>query len=408
MKKFISLALCGLAFCSVSAQQANVDQAKKLAGKTDKISEARSLINQALQNPETANQAQTYYVAGKIEWDAFDKEQAASMITGKLDTLNMGKELVNGYNYYMQVFPLDNETNAKGEVKPKFTKELKGKISKKHDDFFNMGALLLERVSYYPTAFEAFMIYGDMPDEEVFKDVKFNIKDANRSRGAAYYYAGRAAFSSNNVEGAIEAFNKTIQQNYDGYDENNLPAQEYAIECWRAILAKDTTRAAEAHQNIYELALNGYNTYGNKRPNFLLYLVDEMNSQGKSQETLPILAEAIQNNPDKPEYYYARAVIYDNLNKDEECIEDYMKAVSLEDVNYNIIKAAIRKLFLVGQAKLNAIEINDPEYKSKRDNVKKNYLQEAQNLVRKAETLPDYPAGDLNYLEENINYLLGE
>lgn len=52
MKKFLTFALCMAAVGSMSAQKAVVDQAQKLAGKSDKISEARALINQAIANPE--------------------------------------------------------------------------------------------------------------------------------------------------------------------------------------------------------------------------------------------------------------------------------------------------------------------------------------------------------------------
>ena len=59
MKKVITMALCLTAVGSLSAQKVNVDNAKKLSGKFDKIEEARTLIRQAMENPETANDAQT-------------------------------------------------------------------------------------------------------------------------------------------------------------------------------------------------------------------------------------------------------------------------------------------------------------------------------------------------------------
>lgn len=53
MNRFLSLALCLAAIGSVSAQKANVDQAAKLSGKTDQLNQARNLIKQAMENPET-------------------------------------------------------------------------------------------------------------------------------------------------------------------------------------------------------------------------------------------------------------------------------------------------------------------------------------------------------------------
>ena len=64
----------------MSAQKTAVDQAKSLAGKTDKLEDARALIKGAMQDPTTKEDAATYYVAGKIEFDAFDNGVKASMI----------------------------------------------------------------------------------------------------------------------------------------------------------------------------------------------------------------------------------------------------------------------------------------------------------------------------------------
>lgn len=55
MKKILTFALCLAAAGSISAQKQVVDQANKLAGKNDKITEARDLIKQAAANPETQN-----------------------------------------------------------------------------------------------------------------------------------------------------------------------------------------------------------------------------------------------------------------------------------------------------------------------------------------------------------------
>ena len=60
MKKTFIAALCLLTAGSMAAQKKAVDQAAKMAGKPDKIEEARALIQGAMQNPETANDARTY------------------------------------------------------------------------------------------------------------------------------------------------------------------------------------------------------------------------------------------------------------------------------------------------------------------------------------------------------------
>ncbi|MDE6811982.1 MAG: hypothetical protein K2J15_06480, partial [Muribaculaceae bacterium] len=121
MKKFITFAVCLAALASASAQKANVDAAKKLSGKFDKLEDARSLINQAMNDPETANDVNTYYIAGKLEFDAYDKGLQSKMINPNdpaADPEKMAEELLNGYKWFIKALPLDSVPNEKGEIKP--------------------------------------------------------------------------------------------------------------------------------------------------------------------------------------------------------------------------------------------------------------------------------------------------
>ena len=72
MKKLFIIALCAAAIGSASAQKANVDGAKKLAGKVDKIGDARNMLKEAKANPETQTQPNTYIIAADVEYKAYD------------------------------------------------------------------------------------------------------------------------------------------------------------------------------------------------------------------------------------------------------------------------------------------------------------------------------------------------
>ena len=410
MKKFITLALCGAAMLTAGAQKATVDQANKLAGKVDKIEEARALIQQALQNPETANQAETYYVAGKIEWDAYDKQKATQMYDpSKVDPYKMGEELINGFNYFIKVIPLDEK-----EVKPKYAKKLKGEISKRIDDFYNAGAVLLEEREYYPKAYEAFMIYGDMPEMAELGDKRPEIKDTLRSRAWAYYYAGRAAFSANNVENALNAFRKARKNNFVSYDDKAPNAHVFEITCWQEIEKNDTSRHAEANENVLEIAKDGLRVYGvfqemgnGPQPYFLNNMVERLTNMGRSQEALSVLNKTIAENPNSSALYALRGWLNDNLENQEAALNDYLAAVELPDVTYPTMRSAIHRLLYTGQTKLNDIDYNDPDYGNKKEQIKNEYIVRAQQLIQKAESMTDDPS-DLSYYKENVEYLLGK
>ncbi len=73
-----------------------------------------------MENPETQNDARTYYIAGKIEFDAFDNATKAKMINpddASAKGTVMADELIQGYKYFMKALPLDSVPNEKGDVK---------------------------------------------------------------------------------------------------------------------------------------------------------------------------------------------------------------------------------------------------------------------------------------------------
>lgn len=399
MKKLIIMTLCGFAVMTAGAQKVNVDQAKKLAGKPDKIEEARALINEAIQNPETADQAQTYYIAGKIEWDAYDKSEAKQMIDPtSVNPLEMSDELLNGYNYFLQVFPLDKIPNEKGEIKPKYTKELQKKIAEKTPKFWEAGAIYYGDQKYYPQAYNAFMIYGDMPDLEVLESHAPVIADTLRA--TAYFNAGISAWSANKVDEAAIAFRKARENNYTAPE-----AAIYEIACWQNLEQTDTLREAEARDNIFAAAKAGYEKFGMEQPVFLNNMVNSMLNNGREQESLELVNSAISAYPERAGLYGLRAFINDRMKNEEASEADYRKAAEMPDIDYETMRNAVTKLLRIGQEKWNEIELGDPESRTKKANVRTNYFEVAKAYAEKAKTLTDDP-GDMEYLIESIDYQL--
>lgn len=398
MKKFITLTLCSMALLTAGAQKANVEQAKKLAGKTDKIEEARSLIKEAIANPETSGDALTYYTAGKIEWDAYDKNTAKQMVNpDAVNPVDMAGELINGYNYFIQVFPLDLKPNEKGEVKPKYTKELQKKIAERQNNFWDNGAILFNQ-QLYPQAYEAFMIYGDMPDMEVLGNHRPQTPDTLRA--TAYYNAGIAAWSANEVDKAVVAFRKSRENNYPTPD-----ATIYEIACWQNLQEADTTREDEARDNIFTAAKFGYEKFGMEQPVFLNNMVNSMLHSNREPEALALVNDAISSYPDNARLYGLRAYLYERTNNEDASEADYRKAAEMPDVDFETMRNAATKILRIGQEKWNAIELGDPDIKAKKDNIRTNYFQVAKKYAEKAQSLTDNP-GDMDYIIESIDYSL--
>lgn len=386
---------------SMSAQKANVDQAEKLAGKADKLSEARSLIKQAMENPETKNEAKTYYVAGKIEFEAYDNATKAGMInpddpSAKPDV--MAEELMSGYDYFLKALPLDSVPDAKGKVKPKYSKDILNKIAGHANDFFTVGANCFNDKKFYPEAYNAFMVYGDLPGSGMMGNAAALIPEDQIA--TAYFNAGLSAYQGDQMEKSAEAFRKA---RLAGYAQPE--AYIYEIACWQTVAQRDEARTAEAQKRIMEIASAGHEKYGLEQPIFINNMINSLVVDNKIDEALAKLNEVIAANPDNAGLLGLRGYVYDRAENDDASEADYRKAVSLPNVDSETVKNAAKKVFRIGTKKWDAVEVGTPETAAKRQEIKTNYFDVAKQYADKVKELNPNDT-DIDTLLDSINYVL--
>ena len=401
MNRFLTLALCLAAVGSAGAQKANVDQAAKLSGKTDQLNQARELIKQAMENPETQNDARTYYVAGKLEFDAYDNGTKAKMINpndASVQGTNMATELVNGYKYFLKALPLDSVPNEKGQVKPKYSKDIIGKIGGHANDFFGAGADFFNNKEYYPQAYEAFMIYGELPETGMLGKMAALIDPSQIA--TAFFNAGLSAYSGNAVEQSANAFRKA---RLAGYEQPECYI--YEIACWQNLAQNDESRMKEAQANILDVAKAGHEKFGLEQPLFINNMINSIVTDGNIDLALSELNKVIDANPDNANLYGLRGYVYDRAEKDAESEADYRKAASLPNVDFETLKNASKKIFRIGTMKWNEIEGASPEAAAARQNIKTNYFESAKQIAQKADEMQPGDA-DLQNVLESINYAL--
>jgi len=402
MKKIIALAFCAVAVSSICAQKQAVDQAGKLAGKLPEIGQARQLIKGAMENPETANDAKTYFTAGKIEMDAYDQARAVQMINPNDESvkpLEMGQQLLNAYQYFLKALPLDSLPDEKGKVKPKYSKNIISNIASHTNDYFTSGANFFNEKKYYPEAYESFMVYANMPDQTFFTE-KNRPAIPDTDRATAYFNAGLAAYSGNEVLKSAEAFKKA---RLAGYAEPE--PYIYEIACWQNIMQKDSTMEATAKVKIMDVAKAGYEKFGIEPNIFLNNMVNSLVIDDKMQEALDFLNGVIAKNADNANLIGLRGFIYDRMGDDDSSEADYRKAASLPNVDFETLKNASKKILRVGQKKWNQIEGASAEATAARKNVRQNYFQAAMDIAEKAGAMNPND-DDLLRVIESIDYML--
>lgn len=401
MKKFVALAICAASVAGAMAQKQVVDQAAKMAGKFDKLPEARALIKEAMQNPETAEDVRTYFVAGDLEYSAYDKGILAGQINPsdpQADRMTMARELLDGYNMMMKALPLDAQPDAKGKS-GKFGKKIASTVAGHLNDYFNAGGEFYNN-KQYPEAYELFTIYADMPDQDWLGKVTPQL--APEQRAQAYYYAGLAAYFSKEP---LKATASLKNARLNGYEDPE--AQNYVMEiaCWQQ-LANDSTMTQQAKSNIIDVARAGFQKYGLQVPLFFSNLINSLISDGQFGQAYSLMDQEIANNPENGWLYGLRGYVCDVDGKDEASVKYYRKAAELPGSDFETLKNAARKIFRQGQEEWNKIEGNSADAQKARADIRQNYFEVAKAITDKASQMPNADSS-IDYIVDAINYMLG-
>ena len=163
----LTVALCVAASASF-AQKKVVNEAQSIAkGSNADFGEARTLIKGALENPETKDDAKTWYVAGFIEDQQFNAERAKQILGQQPNEPVMYEALYGILPYFQKAYELDQLPNEKGKVKPKYTKDIKSILSANHVYLFNGGAYYFDKQEY-KKAYDFFNQYVEISELPMF------------------------------------------------------------------------------------------------------------------------------------------------------------------------------------------------------------------------------------------------
>ena len=339
MKKTLALAFCAAIASSVCAQGPATGCLVK------NWKEKKGLA-------EVPQDAKSLYTAGKAEIDAYNKAFMAQQINpDAVDAKKMGEQLINGYCYWMEAMPLDSLPDAKGKIKPKYSKDIVNKLVGHVNDFFNVGGNFYNNKLYYPEAYQAFMIYADMPSIPAFAKSAEQVNESQRA--TAYFNAGLAAYTGSSVAESADAFRKARLCNYEQPE-----AYIYEIACWQNMMQKDSTLEAKAQKNINDIALAGFEKFGVAQPVFLNNIVNSMINDKKYDDALALINKNIAENPDNANLCGLLGFVYDRMDNDAESVKAYRAAAAKESADYETLLNAAKKIFRTGTEIWNGIEGN--------------------------------------------------
>lgn len=322
----LTFALC-LTVVASFGQKKSVSSAQSIAkGENPNFGEARNLIKGALENPETKDDAKTWYVAGLIENQQFNSENAKLYLGQQANDPVMYDALCAILPYYLKALELDQKPNAKGKIKPKFTKDIKNDLATNLKWYINAGAHYFQ-ANDVKKAYDAFDQYIKIMNLDLFKGEPIAEKDTNFQ--LVTYYKGIVASQMEDHKTAIECFEALKPFDYE-------PTQVYQYICIEYDAMKDTANYVKALEE-------GFAKFPEEQY-FILNLINQYTLANKTDEAIELLNKAIVQTPDNVQLYSVLGRMYEMKNNTGEAEKNFKKALEI-DPQYADALAGLGRLF---------------------------------------------------------------
>ena len=324
MKRILlTVALCVAASSASFAQKKAVKEAQGIA-KGDKadFTEARALIKGALENPETKDDAQAWYVAGFIEDQQFSAERTKQILGQQPNEPVMYEALGAILPYFKKAYELDQLPNEKGKIKPKYSKDIKSILGADHVYFFNGGAYYFDQKDY-KKAYDFFNQYLEISELPMFEGTQTAEKDSTFM--TVQFYAAVAATQLQDSPIAIKALERAKSSDFRLNDVYQYLSYEY--------------KQAGDSVNYVKTLEEGYAKFPNEEF-FLMSLIDAYIQSSQNEKAISYLNTAIAQKPSDSQLYHALGIVYETGIKDyAKAEETFKKALEVNPESVELMSA---------------------------------------------------------------------
>ena len=367
----LTVALCVAASASF-AQKKVVNEAQSIAkGSNADFGEARTLIKGALENPETKDDAKTWYVAGFIEDQQFNAERAKQILGQQPNEPVMYEALYGILPYFQKAYELDQLPNEKGKVKPKYTKDIKSILSANHVYLFNGGAYYFDKQEY-KKAYDFFNQYVEISELPMFAGPQTAEKDSTFM--TVQFYAAAAASLAKDSRLAIAALERAKNTPYRQYDVYQYLCYEYG----EARTAQDSVMLEKTFEEGMQVFPDS--------AFFLNNLINTYIYSNRNEKALEMLNVAIQKNPNDANLYNVMGRVYETGLKDYANAEKNFQIALEKDPNLTDALSNIGRIYYnQGVNKLSeANMINDSKKYQEELSMAKDLFKKALPYYKKA------------------------
>ena len=358
MNKSVLVALLVLVseFSALAQHRLVTEVKKEISGMVltvDNYKNSLKKITKALENEDTKDKAETWWIAGKIQYAIYDKMIANNAVGDKINSTEAGLALIDGYDKLQVALikdttlildkkgkPVIDKKTGKTKVKTKYSKEVMNKIvdhlvdySAVAGDFYLAGD--------WSNAYKAWDIYCNTAKCDWAKKKKVNEPDS--VIGYNRFFQGLAAYQNKDYDKAVEQL----------ANARNLGYRKKALyDTWIDALIKQ-------QDTIYmvSVAHEAHDMLGAKDPRYVRILINHYLKAKSYDEASTLLDEVIRSDSTVAEYFDLKGRLAETQEGIDAALPFYRRAVELNP-NFGIA------LFDLGNA-LYSKAIANNEHRSK-------------------------------------------
>ena len=333
MKKSIFLAALVLISAGCFAQKANVSKARGLAdAETPDYAGARAAIAEALQNDETKDLANTWYIAGFIGYKEFETNNLKRQMGQNINIDQWGAAVYESVNYWNKAYELALVPTYDKKGKAKYDTRTPKSILPKMTEYFQFQPMIAAGFNAYEAndpslAYDMFVAHCNIPDSKIMQD---NLEElAKLLRDSSYYtclyYAGRFAYEAERYEEAVATLQRMNSEhaNANALRKEIIYANEYIYQIY--IEQKDTVNAVEFIKGCIDLFP--------EEPWFMQNLINLYINSGQEEKAIEYLDIAIAREPNVGQYYNSKGSILARIGRFEDSFKAFEQAIAIEPNN---------------------------------------------------------------------------
>ena len=356
------------------AQQKNVRDAKTIANdvKPD-FKKAVTLIDAALINPETMNDAATWDVAGLVQKRIVEEEMKNAYLNQPFDTVKAYNSVLAMYEYFLKADELAQIPDAKGKVKNRFRKTNAATMLAERGNLIN-GGIEYFNLNQPQNALKFFGTYVESASYPMLNE-KGDLAVSDTLLPQIAYYAVLAASNSENPDMVIKY--APVAAKGKNVEEASTAMQ----------LMSDAYKQKGDTQAWIQSLQDGIIAFPDNQF-FFANLVDHYSSSNQPEKAMEFADNMLAKEPNNKLYLYVKAYLFHNMNAFDDAMSYYAKAIAA-DPEYAEAYSNLGLVYIMKAqeaADAQSVDLNDSQSQA---TVKAFYQEAKVNLEKARQLKPD-------------------